>query len=292
MFKIFSLVIIGAVGAGAAYHTIQSQKAADLWEMEKEATKLMHEVKLLKFRVERRGTIRNPERYEALVKETGENGGRLERVSVEHENLLREVAKLEGDFNHFRETRLAELRHRAQGRQWDRFVTKSGRVLKEVQVVSVEDGGVMLRHQDGSLRMGYPDLTDEQQALFGMEEEASRLAVLRDHRKEVAYHEWLEGEVRLREDLELYEQLKQTLASKAPARFINLPARSLPAAGPQGGTAPASTSPLQLKSLSAPPQKFGENARRIYRNGSSVKYYQVYDPTAGQMPIRVKRLDP
>jgi|GEM_PF-7100267 len=300
MVKVFACLSLCALVVGGFYYCDQEVPSDETWlDNERYRMDLQNQIEVTGMRLERREREgENGKLGEAITNLESLTAG-FDKRMAEYEALSQEVVEMEADFLSFRERQLGELRSRAMGREWPEFVSATGKVLKDAKVITVDDTGVMLRHQDGAARMRYEDLTDEQRCFFGLEEESAIAALKEEHRRAQDYEQWVrngEEDARIR-DIVLQEEaamLKYSSRLRKP-----LPrAKRFRAVVPPPVVA-SSNSLLKIRSLSDPPQKVNQNPRFRVRGTPRYNYYYNYSPASyggggygavpGALPPSVKR---
>jgi hypothetical protein len=190
-------------------------------------------------------------------------------------DLLETTAQLE---NQLADTKtraaraLQEQRDRAIGREIDPLVVRDGRSFAKVRVVSVDDGGVSIRHENGAARLRHADLTVAQQMEFGMDSLLAAAAERKERAENAAYEQWLNAET---------ARVESEESRKAP----ELP-RTLAASGATSRRLGDTSATARTSLLSQPARTFGSGS--IYRYSSyrsyqptyrHVHYYQPYCPS-------------
>lgn len=274
MIKIVFCVVLSALVVGAFYHFGQETPEDQRASYERERMDIEGRIELANLRLDRgqkgvrQSTINSAKQsLEAL-------SSRIEGLMGRHEALAAEVDALSSDFIAFREQRFKELRHMAIGSEFEELTTAEGQVLKQTKVLSIDDAGVLIRHQHGSTRLGYQDLTEDQRCLFGLDE-GSVIAAMKQEQEELrAYELWLANHESAEQEREKVAVLADEMMkkSKRMAAIMARSRRSPRSYSPQSETV-AAKSPLNIKSLSDPPQKVGLNPRFRVLGTPRYKYY-------------------
>ncbi len=169
---------------------------------------------------------------------------------------------------------MRDRRDLAIGLETERLVVRDGRSFDKVRIVSVDDGGVSIRHEQGAARLRYADLTPEQQAKFGMDAALAAAAEKRERQEIAAYDQWHEAET--------------AKSGQTERRGAALAARRRTSAAADRGPASAPDDSRRTGALSQPARTFGSgsiygssryrSSRPTYRNAY---YYQSYTPRSG-----------
>lgn len=278
MIKVFASISLCALVVGGFYYFDRTQPADEVWwESERYRTDLKNQIEINAMRLDRRENGAEAKRFQAATARLEALVAVFDKRMVEFEALTQENNQIESQFLEFREKTLGELRIRAQGREWKEFIPASGRVFHDVTVLSVDDSGVLLRHRDGSARFGYEDLTEEQRWHFGLDEESAIAAMKEEQQAAREYEAWLkqqsEEEVVQAMVVRNEKEMNRFSASKRP-----LPkAKRFYAQREVAAVVPGNSS-LNVRSLSDPPRRIGENPRFRVRRGSRYQYQQIPYP--------------
>jgi hypothetical protein len=291
MVKVIACLSLCALVVGAFYYFDRDVPSDETWlDNERYRMDLQNEIQVTAMRLERREREGENGKLGEAISNLEALTARFDKRMADYDTLAEKVSGMEVDFLAFREKQLGELRSRALGREWPEFVSAAGRVLKDVTVVTVDDTGVMLRHRDGSARMRYEDLTEEQRCFFGLEEESAIAAIKEEQRRAQDYDQWVRNAT---EDAEVRE-----LVAREEAAMLKLSSRlkkPLPRAKrfrgvPHPPVVASNNSPLKTKSLSDPPQKVNQNPRFRVRGTPRYNYYYNYVPASyaagGSGPVR------
>ena len=282
MIKFLTCLSVGALVVGGFYYFGRETRHDTVWvENERYRMDFQHQIKLKTMRLNRRDRGPAPEILEKALAGKSVREARLAVLRKELADTTVALQTLGDDFEAFRERRLADLRERALGSEWQEFVTSSGRVLHDAKVISIDDCGVMLRHRDGSARMSYEDLTEEQCCQFGLEEESALAAIHQEHKRARAYESWVKSEADARELEKLREGAERSLNTRS-YRPRTSPVRRRYAAPPE--TASANASPLKIGAL-GDSRMINENPRYRMRNSSSYSYYYYTAPSYQQFTL-------
>jgi len=107
--------------------------------------------------------------------------------------LQAELEEMQSQWTDFRRSTIREQRQRAMGKTFEVLQSSSGRTFNDVRVSVIDDGGVTIRHADGSARLGFEDLDARQRAFFGLEADLSLAAAEKESRDAAAYERWVEA---------------------------------------------------------------------------------------------------
>jgi hypothetical protein len=106
-----------------------------------------------------------------------------------------ELASLEREWIDFQEVTIRDQRRRATGRTFTTLQLASGREFQQASVAAIDDGGVTIRHANGSAKLRYADLDAGQQVFFGLEADTAHAAELRESRSAIAYERGMEQQM-------------------------------------------------------------------------------------------------
>jgi len=279
MVKIFACISACALVVGGFYYFGRDTPTDEVWwENERLKTDLHHQIEITRLRVDRREKEPETRNIEDAVAELESSTARFDKLFASYQTLIKETSAVEASFLSFREERSAKLRKLAVGKEWPEFIAASGRKLKNVTVVTVDDAGVMLRHEDGSARMRYEDLTEDQRCLFGLEEESAIAAMREEQQRAREYEEWAGRESEAAKIREIARQDDQKWALSQAKRKPLPKAKRLVSSAPLPELASNEESPLKIKSLSDPARKVNANPRYRVRSYSRTTYYYYSAP--------------
>ncbi len=233
-------------------------------ERERERVELNHRLELAAYRLEQsRGVEEADREFRHLRTALAGTATKLDESRRLRARLEAEVAALDKDLDEYRTRVVGDFRRQWIGRTLDEIDTASGRTFKDVTIVSISDIGLTIRHRDGSARLGYADLTEEQRKNFALEPDAARLAEAREQEGLLAYERELDRQIAAQREIER----RREAASPPPAVASNPRRTSSASAGDIALFASASP-------LSQPARPLGDG-RRSYRvrNRSSSFYY-------------------
>lgn len=289
MNKLFACLFVGSLVAGGCYYFNSDRHDTAWWENERDRLDLQHRLQLTRFRLEK---LPRGSEVADLEKAAAEKVALDQRISGLRDRRLQLATAImdeEEAFLGFREDRLAQLRERALGKEWGEFVSFSGRVLMDAKVIHIDDLGVMFRHRDGSSRMRYQDLSDEQRCLFGLEEEAAVAAMKQEKRNAAAYEKWISEEL---DAIELERGRKEDALAISKAGQQNGPTtanedyRAAQIRKIQMAALASNESAMRNRSLSAPARKINRGRQTnssfysypAYRSGCGVPTYYTSRP--------------
>jgi hypothetical protein len=164
----------------------RNENQAEWWQGEQERIELSHQVELMQYRLE----LRNGSRLganERLTEMTQAIPSLLKSLQQQHRALSVEVAALEKKWPVFCASTIQSQRERAIGMTFETLCLSSGRKFQGVSVAGITDGGVTIRHIDGSARLRFADLDSEQQLLFGLEADSALAAAEKESQAANAY---------------------------------------------------------------------------------------------------------
>jgi hypothetical protein len=172
----------------------QSRKEPVAWESERECIELSQKLKLCEYKL---GLIKTDEvsdfgHFEALVAESAD---RIRVLRKDLSALRAEVESMELRNDEFCRNAVENQRANALARKFDSLSVKDGRSFFKVSIAGVSDGGVSIRHEHGTARLRYAELTDEQRQLFGLEEDSALAAEEQERQELLAYEQEFEVEM-------------------------------------------------------------------------------------------------
>ncbi|WAC18462.1 hypothetical protein OVA24_14600 [Luteolibacter sp. SL250] len=281
MVKVLAYLSLGALVVGAFYYFDRDMPSDEAWiDNERHRMDLQNQIEVAGMRLERREREGTNGKFGEATANLEALTAHFDKRMADFEALSGQVAEMEEKFIAFREKQLGELRSRAVGREWPEFVSAAGRVLKDATVITVDDTGVMMRHRDGSARMRYEDLTEEQRCFFGLEEESAISALKEEHQRAHDYEQWVRN---AEEDAKIREIVAREEA--AMSKYSSGLRKPLPRAKRFRAVLPppvvtSNDSPLRIKSLSDPPQKVNQNPRFRVRGTPRYTYYYNSTPAS------------
>ncbi|RYD37673.1 MAG: hypothetical protein EOP87_03070 [Verrucomicrobiaceae bacterium] len=278
MVKVLACLSLCALVVGGFYHFDRDAPAdTTWWENERYRMDLQQQIQITSLRLERREREGDAGKLGEATANLEGLIARFDKRMAEYEVLSKDLEETENAFLAFREKRLGELRAQATGREWPEFVSASGRVLKNAKVISVDDSGVTLRHQDGSARMRFEDLTEEHRCLFGLEEESAIAAMKEELRMAHHYEQWVRSGEDDAKIMEIVGQQEAARLKRAAGLKKPLPqAKRFRSAKPLPEVASNGNSPLNVRSLADPPRKVNQNPRFRVRGTPRYHYYSNY----------------
>lgn len=161
------------------------------WQNEREKIELGQQLELKQFRF---GQLRSHdfEDFQRLQMLTAQSAAELVSLLRRRETLRMELSKIEGQRLNIRNVVLGDLRQRALGKSFDLFKPVLGREYRNVSVSAIDDVGVTIRHSEGSARLHYADLDEQQHVMFGLDEETSLAAEAKETENAAAYERCIE----------------------------------------------------------------------------------------------------
>ncbi len=161
------------------------------WETEREIVELTQRLKLAQYRLGLAGegtAAELPQAREALI----QLEKRASALQQDQAALVAAVAEMEQRFISERERFRLQQRENALGQRFEQFILADGREFQQVTITHIDDGGVSIRHEHGTARLGFNDLTPEERAFFGLDEKSSLAAQARESRDAIAYEQWID----------------------------------------------------------------------------------------------------
>lgn len=252
LFAVSSALLV--IGCG------ESKPDSAWWQGENERIGLEHDLQLKQFRFEQ-AYSEDFNKLQVLNKSNDAATASLALLRSQKEELTTAVASLEGNWEEFRRTAILQQRQRAKSQTFDELNLVSGKNFRTVSVSSIDDGGVTIRHEYGSAKLRYADLTADQRLLFGIEEDLAVAAEGREKKDALAYERWVENRlVAIREEKQKDANAEERKEIAAERR------RLLASAAATRDLVAANTSPLA---------KPARNVSSSTRYGST-RYYSYY----------------
>lgn len=174
----------------------RAKEDAAWWERESERVRLVAQLELAAYRHARAAATGAAEAElvrEQAARPARENALRSAR-SAKADLALQVVAK-EKELAEFRVVAVERQRQRLLGLTYPELTVATGRIYQDVAVAAIDDAGVLIRHRDGSARLTYGVLTDEQRAQFAMCGEAAGVAEKREREMAAAYERALDRQL-------------------------------------------------------------------------------------------------
>lgn len=192
--KPFAPAVAVAIASGLAMGCGRNQPQTGWWEGERERIELSHQLELEKFRFEQVSS-NDCQELERLRGETNRFSNTLKALREQRAGLCQQIESLQGQWAGFKEGVIRTQRQRAIGKTFETFNLVSGRRYQAVSVTAIDDAGVTIRHQDGSARLRFADLTDDQQVFFGLEADLAVVAQAKESRDAAAYERWIASRI-------------------------------------------------------------------------------------------------
>lgn len=160
------------------------------WQGEEERIGLEHDLELKKFRFEQVYT-NDANELEAVSEANEASLAALTELRARRMELAAAVISMESQREEVRRTAILGQRERARGKTYDELTLRSGKTFRTVSVVSIDDGGVAIRHEHGSAKLRFEDLTADQRLVFGLEEDLALAAEGQEKQDALAYERWV-----------------------------------------------------------------------------------------------------
>lgn len=243
----------------------ESGRDSAWWHQEEERIGLEHQLELKKFRFDQ--VFSNDfNELQSLKKSTTEVSASLNELRSQKKELTAAVESLESQWGEFRRTAILEQRQRASGKVFEEMTLASGRSFQKVFVSSIDDGGVTIRHADGSAKLRFDDLNAEQRLFFGLEEDLAKVARDEEAQNAVAYERWIDTRL-----VAMNEQKQKHSAIERREEIAEQKARASSMASARDLLA-ANTSPL------AQPAKSFASVRSNRYYSYRYRSYRTYTP--------------
>lgn len=257
MYKVIAGVcVVAAVSAGAWSHYSNRAKHESIWfEDECLLVDLRQEVKLAQYKFQKADTGFDPALLEKAVAERAELREAVAELTAAKDEMAALLESRQAQLAKFQKDTLQEVRSRTLGKEWKEFKVTDGRVYENVTVVSVNDSGVNLRHSDGSARVHFRDLTDEQRNAFGLDAISASVADAEERAHALAYEASVDAALEEQDSRKFFAELQQARVAKFARPALQASAaRRIEAARQSGGS-----------KLSEPPRLVGTQSRRTGR---------------------------
>ena len=241
------------------------RKPVDLawWEGEQERLELAQLFVLKEFRLIQRDGGGAAE-LARLAQKNHELSIKLESLFTRRDVLKGEIDLMESGRMAQREDFLRNRKMEVIGKTFDELTTRNGRIYLEVSISSLDDAGVSIRHADGSARLRYRDLNDDQRTMFGLDAESSLVATAKERADAAEYERWIELRlVEIREKKAAQERLTAANDREFQRRSAAISSRAMVAANVS----------LLSKPASAVSSRGSRYSRRYNRYRSSSRYY-------------------
>lgn len=280
MIRSLCCLVFGAmIAAGGYFYATRDTHDSDWWAGECEREELKGRLEIFRVRVEAMNHGPDESRIKAAQEASAVLGERLSKLRTQSETLRVSIVGTLGELAILEGKRVNETRRQALGAEWGRFTSNDGRNYENAKVVAIDDGGVTLRHLHGSAKVRFADLTDEQRAIFGLDEKSSVAAEAEERKSVSAYHEWVESEERDTAIREAGALANVFLAKRAAPQKKTIRKETgvwMPLA------ASAETkSTLRIGTLDAPARKLATSDRIYSRPRNNIYFYQ-YSNGGGQ----------
>lgn len=233
---------------------------AEFWSNERQKTELIHRLKLAEYQL----SLPNARSGQELIDLRNlitEMELRLHDIQSKRSALISEIATMTERNMKTSKAALVRLREKSQGTNFDTIITNDDKIYHNVKVVKVDDSGVLIRHENGSARLGYADLTNDQRLFFGIEESSALAAVAREREEALNYEQSIDIQ------MAAISANKKTAAEKSTAENRLWAMRASDA---------VASKPREPSLLSQPARPFGTNP--IYRRSSGYSYSGDYRP--------------
>lgn len=178
--------------AMCACHSDQDQ--AERWQLERERVELGQDLALKQYRLEQSsfkdlGTLMMLSSSNLLVKQ------KIQLLLGERAHMEEEIRTAEAALVSVHERFLREQRRKAIGTTFESITVADGRHFSKATVSAIDDAGVTIRHRDGSARLQFVDLDEQQRHHFGMDAERSMAAEDVEKKRAFAYEKWIDAGV-------------------------------------------------------------------------------------------------
>lgn len=266
MYKVILFVVVIAVGVGGFFWPRQKHDAV-WWENERIRMELAQRLSLAKFRLNAMDASQG--HAESVLDEQARITARLEDLNYQREKLTGIIDQQGVELTAFRKQVLQSLRDRAVGRRWTEFEAGNDGRFTDAKVAWVDDLGVTIRHRDGSARLRYEDLNDQQRRSLGLDQTTAAAAVIEEYEQAMAHEAWIQDE------MEAAERSEQDLAKSVMSRSV---AKLQPVRSQSVAPLDSSDSALNVPALRAAPRKLYTGVRTPRSRVRTTVFYYYNAP--------------
>ena len=170
-----------------------------LWEMEMDAVEISKDIKLLGYRL----SLQEPAYRELLSLKSGMGKMKAKKqvLLADRIRLQSEVDALEVDHEKMTAGLIKSRRSEIIGTRIDELVVADGRIYRNVKIIDIGDAGVDFRHEGGSTRLRFNELSESQRDHFALSPASARIALITEAMNQKAYDEWVSASI----EKDLYE---------------------------------------------------------------------------------------
>ncbi len=208
-------VMIGTGGLLLSACKPGNDNETDLWDMEMDAVEISKDIKLLGYRL----SLQEPAYGElvSLKSEMGKMKAKKQVLLADRIRLQSELDALEVDHEKMTAGFIKSRRSEIIGTRIDELVVADGRIYRNAKIIDIGDAGVDFRHEGGSTRLRYNELSESQRDYFGINPASARIALMTEAMNQKAYDEWISASI----EKDLYES--QVIAHNQNYRFETTP---------------------------------------------------------------------
>ena len=134
---------------------------------------------------------------EDIAEHIGELQARRNSLAMRKDELSNTVSRLQEGWDKFRRDILTTARAAVIGREYEIFETARGKAYQDALVARIDDLGVAIKHTHGSARIGFNDLSVEEQAFFGLDSELASAALVEERRYLATYERQIDREMQI-----------------------------------------------------------------------------------------------
>lgn len=223
---------------------------------------LVQQLALKEFRLSQRGggSMGN---LDGLQREFLELQSSMDSLVAKSDLLKDEIVSLETGMQTMREDFLKNRRSAIAGKTFAEFTTWKGRTYREVSISSVDDGGVTIRHADGSARVTFADLNEDQRMMFGLDAQLAMAAIEKEKADAIEYDQWIGS--------------KLAANRAAKEKLAKLSAASVPKVRPRS-RASDTTIAANVNPLTKPSSEVSSRYSSRYTRSRPTYYYYPYIP--------------
>jgi hypothetical protein len=164
-------------------------KSTSLWEMERDKIEISKKIEVLGYRL----SLHEPDHLElaSLNSKLEQMKAAKKALLADQIRLNSEVAALEADHEKMMVDLIQSRRSEIIGTKIQQLVVADGRTYQDVQITDIGDAGVDFRHEGGSTRLRYNELSQLQRDYFALEDDSANHALAKEQKSHMAYEKWV-----------------------------------------------------------------------------------------------------
>jgi hypothetical protein len=188
--KKLAIISIMASACAALLPGCQRRVHADAawWAAENQRIHLENQRNLLKLRLGNQ-TVPPPGSGQAA-----DRSSLVASLTKQAQTLRDRINRLESDIARHRMELIRDARNEAIGSVVGSLTTNCGKTYRDATITRIDDGGVSIRHHDGSARLDPASLPHEMVARLGLDRDARLDVIAAELAAEYQWHQWLENQ--------------------------------------------------------------------------------------------------